>query len=735
MEGGAPPPDLTGVQDVRSAVRLSQRPQEALPPLELRGIADTLQTAARVRRWLDEHADRLEEVGRHLGTWPDATDLVRAIHKAILENGDIDDAASPRLRDVRTRQTRVRKQLVSRLETLAAARPSDEDSWVTVRGERYVIPVRVDAAGSVPGIVHDRSASGVTLFVEPLEVVEANNELQGLHDAEAREVHRILQELTGAVREHQDTALTALEGLERLDALHCIASWSREEEAVSPEIGAAVRLHAGRHPLLARQLRGTDQPLVPLDIALATGESLVITGPNTGGKTVALKCLGLLVLMHQSGVQIPAHVDSCLPIVTRVFADIGDEQSIEAAQSTFSSHLQHVGHAVREARSGCLVLLDEFMSGTDPQEGAALGKAILRALIRAGAQALVTTHLGELKLFAHVEPGVSNAAMLFDTASRAPLYRLQAGVPGASNALNIAARLGLPEDLLEEARELRGAESGALEDAITALEEERRALQKERADARNLEEESRRLRDDYTKRLEELRAERKQAIGEARREAADLVRDAQSTIENLVRELRETHASRETIHKAHRSLEEMRQETQEPQTELPAASRAPRVGDTVFVRTLQRQAEVEAVERGGQLRVRFGNIQMQVEAEDVAVVQPEAAPPTPRPARKRGAGPRLDRPRGGHDIQAEGVASLRLDVRGQTREEALAALDRFLDRAVLQGVPVAQIIHGKGTGALRAGIQSALADHPRVTSYRLGEHGEGGSGVTIVHLD
>jgi DNA mismatch repair protein MutS2 len=398
-----------------------------------------------------------------------------------------------------------------------------------------------------------------------------------------------------------------------------------------------------------------------------------------------------------------------------------------------------VGDAVHGAGRDCLVLLDEFMSGTDPQEGAALGKAILRRFVRRGAQALVTTHLGDLKLFAHAESGVTNAAMLFDADSRAPLYRLQAGVPGASNALNIAARLGLPDDLLQEARSLRGEASGALEDAITALEDERRHLQEERTAARTREEDSRLLQEELRAQLDALHASRKQALGDARREASELVRGAQSTIENLVRELRETQAARETIHKARRTLDVMRRTTSPEPEGVPESieDRPPRVGDTVYVRTLQRQATVEAVQRGDRLRVRFGNVQMQVEASDVHVLSAAATDAAAKPAasRRRRAGPHLDRARGGHDIQADDSVSLRLDVRGLSREEALQALDRFLDRAVLQGAPVLQIVHGKGTGVLRAGIGDFLAEHPRVASFRLGEHGEGGSGVTIVHLD
>jgi len=442
-------------------------------------------------------------------------------------------------------------------------------------------------------------------------------------------------------------------------------------------------------------------------------------------------------LMHQSGLQIAAHEDSQLPIIKRLVADIGDEQSIESAQSTFSSHLQHIGHAVQEAAPGTLVLLDEFMSGTDPQEGAALAKAILRRFVEKHVQALVTTHLGELKLFAHAEPGVANAAMMFDPHSRAPLYRLQAGIPGSSNAFNIAARMGLPEELLQQAQELRGADSGRLEDAIAALEQEQQRL----AAASELAEEaartSSRLREEHAAELAKLLKERKQQLGMARQEAADLVRQTKGKIENLVRELRETSASRETIRKAHDSLETLRSELIEAPVEKITSGAAPQVGDEVFLAGLQRLAEVIDVDRQGKLRVRFGNIEMQVDPADAEVRRSGASKQSAskQPGKRQGSRRPLDRRGGGHDIQAEEISALVVDVRGLDREEALAVLDRFLDRAVLQGAPLAQIIHGKGTGVLRASIQEFLAQHPRVSSYRLGDHSEGGSGVTIVHLD
>ena len=737
VDAGAAPPSLHAVADFRGALVHGRPGTAALAALELRSIADTLQTASRVRRWLEAQQGQLLAVCSYLGEWSEAHDVVQRIHKAILDTGEIDDAASARLRDLRSRQTTARKNLVRRLEKIASDQPRDGDSWVTLRGERYVIPVRTDAAATIPGIVHDRSASGVTLFVEPLEVVEGNNELQGLQDAERRECNRILQELTDAVLEHKGTALHALSALEKLDALMTAVLWGRDMRAATPAMADSIRLREARHPLLEMQLQGTSSSVVPLDIDLAVGQSLVITGPNTGGKTVAMKCLGLLVLMHQSGLQIPAHADSCLPVVTRLVADIGDEQSIEAAQSTFSSHLLHIGRAVCEARPGCLVLLDEFMSGTDPVDGSALAKAVLRTLVRRGAQALVTTHLGELKLFAHAEPGIANAAMLFDTDSRTPLYRLRAGVPGSSNALNIAARMGIAEDLIQEARDLRGADSGQLEDAIVALERERQALSEARQEASEAAQEGRRLREEYAERLKAIVAERKKHMGAARQEAASLVRDAQAQIENLVRELRETQASRETIHKARQTLDQLRDQVADDSPVGQAGeARNVEVGDTVYVRSLQRQARVEAVGRGGRLRVRFGNIQMQVDQGDVRVDGPASTSEGSAITREqRGASPGMDRLRGGHDIQAEEQVSLRLDVRGLDREEAVSTLDRFLDRAVLQGAPMIQIIHGKGTGVLRSGIQAYLADHPRVATYRLGEHGEGGSGVTIVHLD
>jgi DNA mismatch repair protein MutS2 len=621
-----------------------------------------------------------------------------------------------------------RDRILHRLEQHLKGRKAGADAYVTLRGERYVIPVRTDA-GEVRGIVHDRSGSGATLFVEPLDVVDANNELQSLRDAEHREARRVLESLTQRLGADASDVRNSLEALEEIDALHAAARAGAGMRGASPQIGTTLRLHDARHPLLETKLLERTESIVPLELDLSDARALVITGPNTGGKTVALKTIGLLVLMHQSGLLVPARSDSELPIFTRVVTDIGDEQSIEAAESTFSSHLRHVRTALAEAQPGTLALLDEFMAGTDPDEGAALAKVVLRRLVQAGATTLVTTHLGALKLFAHAESGLANASMLFDARSRRPLFRLEPGVPGSSNALATAERLGFDAPLLEEARRERGDDAGRVESILQALEAERRRLSEARHTAEEEGREARRMREENANAHAELSRRRNSFLKDARREVSDLVSEARARIERTVRELRESQASRNAIHTAREQLEQLGEEldARAPREPPPAtdsgATRPPRPGDTVWIRGLEREGELESVLSDGRARVRYGSAEVMVHLRDLEL--------------RAGAEPEPDAPpraAGGHDVIAGAEAPLDLDVRGLDREEALAAVDQFLDRALLQGTPLVCIVHGKGTGVLRRSIQKHLASHPNVAESRLGAHGEGGSGVTIAKL-
>ncbi|MFQ5598942.1 MAG: endonuclease MutS2 [Candidatus Krumholzibacteriia bacterium] len=720
---------LDGIHDLHPLLHAAKRQGGSLEPLELRRVADTLHAAARMRRFLDKHAESLRRVLELAAGLQRHGELVAAVHKAILETGELADDASAELRRTRERAAREREARLRRLQKRLEESGASSDAYVTLRGDRYVIPVRTTAAGSVRGIVHDRSSSGATLFVEPLEVVDANNELQSLRDAETREIRRILEALTRRVAAESEAASRSVDVLEEIDALHGSAQLSRRMRGASPRLGERLCLRDARHPLLELQLHESGGQVVPLDVEMQDARALVITGPNTGGKTVALKTIGLLALMHQSGLHVPAHPDSELPVFERLVADIGDEQSIEEAESTFSSHLRHVGGALERAGPRLLALMDEFMAGTDPDDGAALAKAVLRRLVARGATTLITTHLGALKLFAHAEPGLANAAMLFDVESRRPLYRLQPGVPGSSNALAIAERLGLEPAILDEARAERGSGAGRLEEALTALEAERRRLQEAREAAEAAGVEACRIREEHAEKLARLDAKRGEHLERARREASDLLSSAQARIEQVVRELRESAASRESIRDAHRGVQELRERLSTPPAPPPRATQGsagtpPQPGDTVWVRSIGREGELEGVLSDGRARVRFGNAELMVHVRDLE-----------RRGRRDSGEPAAAEPRpGSYEVQGDELQSVRLDVRGLDREEALAALDQFLDRALLQGVPLAQIVHGKGTGVLRRSIQERLASHPNVAEFRLGEHGEGGSGVTIVKL-
>lgn len=714
---------LEGIGDLRPSLARASVPGAHLESLELRQIAGTLRAFGRMRRFLTSQAEALPLLTGECDLLQPQDELARAIDKAVLDSGEIADTASPELARLRKRLAMQRQAVLQRLEAYLRQERGEAGDYVTLRGERYVIPVRADAGG-VRGIVHDRSSTGGTLFVEPLDVVEANNELQGLRDAEMREVQRILEELTSRLGAAAQAVSQSLSVLEHIDALHAAACVAETMGAARPRLGSKLRLRAARHPLLERSLRTHARTVVPLDLDLHEAKALVITGPNTGGKTVALKTVGLLVLMHQAGLQVPAHADSELPLFRRLVADIGDEQSIDAAESTFSSHLRHVRTATENAREGLLALLDEFMAGTDPEEGAALAKAVLRHLVARRATALVTTHLGALKLFAHGEPGLGNASMVFDAAQGTPLFRLQAGVPGSSNALATAARLGFDPQLVEAARRERGESASHVEEILEGLQEERQRYAGARQAAEEAEAESRRLREEAARELADLTRHRERHRAQARREAQTLLAEARARIEATVRAIREGQADRNAIRRAQEDLQDLTESLQPHPPDSGASKEVPRPGDAVWIAPLQREGRLERLLGEGRGLVRYGNAVVTVRLEDLEVrFAPEGTPPSP------------PRPTGGYEVQeAESQAALEVDLRGLDRAEALEALEQFLDRAVLQGLPSVRVVHGKGTGVLRRAIQEHLASHPSVASFRLGQHGEGGAGVTIAQL-
>ncbi len=718
---------LDGTHDVAAALALASRPGGRLDALELRQVAETLAVAARLRRFLDQHAERLPELCARSTQVVAHETMVAALVAAIDEHGVVRDEASSALRSIRRALQTERANLLEQLETLLRTSGAAGEGYVTLRGDRYVIPVRTESAGSVRGIVHDRSSTGSTLFVEPLAAVDANNELQRLHDAERREIDRILSDLSARVGGVADSAGASLDGIYMVDAVRARAAWARAFGCTSPRIGTPLQLRGARHPLLELQLRAAGSTAVPLDVDQGDASVLVLTGPNTGGKTVALRTVGLAVLLHQAGVSIPAAADSQLPVFARVVADIGDEQSVQNSESTFSAHLRHVTGLLVATPGPTLALLDEFMAGTDPAEGAALAQVVLRDLAQRRVTTLVTTHLGDLKLFAHTEPGLANAAMAFDPESRRPLYRLQPNVPGSSNAFAIAAGLGFPAPLLDAARALRGDAAGRMEALLQSLAEEHARLAATTLRAAEAEAEARRMREELAVELAEVARRRHGALTEARREGERLLAEARSRVEKLVRDLRTAAASPAAVRGAQEEIAAIeRAVNPDSERDIPivgeVSSSPPVPGNRVWVRPLGRDGILEAVESGGRARVRLGNVTVNVPFADL-VSRGAAADPLPAVSTSAAyVSPETEPP------------GTRLDLRGMERADALDALESFLDAMVVHGLNQAEIVHGKGTGVLRRAVQERLAAHPDVVEARLGGHGEGGSGVTIVRL-
>jgi DNA mismatch repair protein MutS2 len=725
---------IGGARDIRGALDRAARGGR-LTPAELLEVAETLEAtdrfATRLKAWRDPH---LSAVRDELDPAPE---LAQRIARSVDEAGEILDTASAELaairKRLRTAQERVRERLNAMLRSTSMAGIIGE-AIVTVRAGRYVIPIRAEAKGRLKGIVHDQSASGATLFVEPLTVVELNNKWTEATLAAEREEERILDELSQAVEARADALRDSLAALARADLWLARARLGAAMDAVRPTVADdAAELLSARHPLLGAAA-------VPIDIRLGDRfgyRALVVTGPNTGGKTVSLKTLGLLALMHQAGMRVPAADGARLPVFRRVMADIGDEQSIAQSLSTFSSHLRNVVRFVAEAGPATLVLLDEIGAGTDPAEGSALAMAILSRLLDAGAMVAATTHYAELKTFATEHPGVSNAAVEFDVTTLRPTYRLTIGLPGKSQAFAIAERLGLPEPILADARERISAEHASMEETLAAIAAAERA-QEDALDAARAERAA----------AAEERALAKTGVSKARREAAQLLADARRSADELVaraerevadmrRELtRQRNLSRgkrgtsaaafdELSRRATRARSEATasapDDTAEP---LDEAGPQPRVGLFGRSRTLGSTGRIVDVSgRTGRVTLETEGARVVVPADDVEVVPEPISGPTPR------------------DMEAEELrrraaqrVSPRLDLHGERVEAALERLQAHLDDALLAGLDEVVIVHGVGTGALRRAVREALAEHPRVRSVRGGRKDEGGEGATVAEL-
>jgi len=713
---------LRGWHDIRAELKRVLQ-GGILEAQELQKVAETLAAVRRVKAFFKERGSYpvLREICDGLTPFPELEERLR---RCIRPPDEVADAASPLLTDLRRRAERLRGEIKEALERYVRSPAWQkwlQEPLVTVREGRYVLPVKVEHRDKVTGLVHDQSASGATLFIEPLAVVERGNEIRRLKAREQREIERILSELSAAVGAVAREILISTETLGRLDLIMAKGRYSAALDGLTPVIVDEPRLElkGARHPLLGREA-------VPVDIRLGKDfDILVITGPNTGGKTVALKTVGLLVLMVQSGLEIPAAEESEVGIFERVFADIGDEQSVTESLSTFSSHMRNVIDILEQATARSLVLLDEVGAGTDPREGAALACAVLEELARRAAKTVATTHSGELKEFAAGRPRVQNASVDFDPETLSPTYRLIIGQPGRSNAFEIARGLGLAAELVARAREFLSPEEWRLHELADEMERARRRVQIEAAEASRLRAEAASLKAEYEGRLKELLSKREKILTEARESAASTVQQARQEAEAVIGELRErikvqerreqelaVQAARERL----RALSERYVQLPPLPAESPVrASVEP--GGTVYVPQFGQEGAVVGLPREGTVTVQVGAFRVDLPSSAV------------KPVGKR---------RSGGGVCFSGSAappSPTVDLRGRRVEEALQELERQLDAALLSGLGRVDIIHGYGTGALRAAVKEYLSAHPRVKAFRAGGSGEGGGGVTVAELD
>lgn len=723
------PVPIRGIRDIRSAVERGGVEGAILQPEDFLHLKDTLSAARRLRNYLvkrKEKAPWLAALAEPISLHPDLED---AIDRTLDQNGAIRDSASPELAKIRRGILRARERLGQHMESILKGLPSEviQDRIVTLREGRFVIPVRESQRRRVEGIIHDQSASGATVFIEPLAIVEMNNTLRRLELQEKWEIERILRELTDRVREIRRELEEDLHTLARLDGLYARAVFAVDFDAIAPALNeeGRIALRRARHPILVQRFRerGGEQDVTALDVHLGDAfTTLIITGPNAGGKTVALKTIGLLVLMAQAGFPIPADAASEVGVFRQVFADIGDEQSIENDLSTFSSHVKELVKVVRGADDRTLVLLDEIGASTDPDEGGPLAMAILERLIEHRARTVATTHHGALKAFAHERPGMENASMQFDGDTLTPTFRLRLGVPGSSYAFEIARRLGMPEEIVARASEYTGDAPRRMEDLIFELErhaqeydEELRAIERTRGDA---EERAR----EYEEKLRGVREEREQLRRDAVRQSKQILREANALIERTVAEIRTSGASADAIKRGRAAVQRALREAEEqvvPQREVQDPTEV-RPGDIVMVQSFGREGKVlEERTSSGRVLVEVGKVRVEMSPSELQVTGKAAEPEKRSPSSGWMSVPNV---------------SPELHVRGMTFAEAVPLVDKYLDDAFLAHLNTATIIHGKGTGALRTKIGNFLRTHPRVKSYRLGEWNEGGSGVTVVEL-
>ena len=714
-----------GVHDIRPFAENAVRGMRLLP-VDLLAVRSTLIAARDLRRSLIRLEAQFPRLASHAQRLFESTGLINEIGRCIDENnGEVRDDATPELAEVRRSLRDVFNRVQDKLRRILSTSrnaPYLQEAIITQRGGRYVIPIKSDFKGRIQGIVHDQSASGATLFIEPLATVELNNQMRELQVREQHEVDRVLGMLSNLVAADAQPIIWSIEALAELDVIFAKAKYADDTNAIEPAIEngprATLRLIRARHPLL------DPQTVVPIDIDPDPNTHIIVlTGPNTGGKTVTLKTAGLLALMTQCGLHIPCSAGSALSIFEDIFADIGDEQSIEQSLSTFSSHVVNITGFIDRVGPKSLVLFDELGAGTDPAEGSALARSILDTIKPTNAMTLVATHYPELKVWAHTTPGAVNASVEFDPETLRPTYKLTIGLPGRSNAFAIATRLGLPTDIVSHAKAMVAEGDLKVEDLLAEIHQQKEAIAQSREIADRARREAETTARNLRERLNKIEDERTDILDNAREDAQAQVELLREEIDRLrknlsVGEKPEVAAAIEQIDQ----LEELAEAIAPPlpPIEKPAlGSRKPiRLGDTVFVERINSTGEVTKIERG-MIEVAAGSLRLKVKPDEVEWrVSPKAAEVSVAAAQ----------------VKLTSHARMEVDLRGLRVDDGLDDLERQLDAAYLNGMPFVRIIHGKGTGAMKKAVREALHTNPHVKRFEGGKDEEGGDGVTIAFL-
>ncbi len=724
-------PAFSGNQELTRMLR-SLEIGASLSAAELLKIASLLECTARIKAYGrnerdEETADSLTERFHLLIP---LTSLVNEIHRCILEEDTFADDASPALRRIRKSQASVNDKIHSQLTGMVngSCRTYLQDAVITMRGNRYCIPVKSEYKSQVPGMVHDQSSTGSTLFIEPAAVVSLNNQLRELELQEQEEIEEILRTLSAMAAEHAAELLSNQNILTELDFIFARAALALSQNATKPIFNEdhVIRIRKGRHPLLDKKA------VVPIDIHLGDDfDLLVITGPNTGGKTVSLKTVGLFTLMGQAGLHIPALDRSQLSVFQEVYADIGDEQSIEQNLSTFSSHMTNTVRILGQADENALCLFDELGAGTDPTEGAALAIAILNHLHDRGIRTMATTHYSELKVYALSTPHVENACCEFDVETLRPTYRLLIGIPGKSNAFAISSRLGLPDAIIEQARAQIDEEKETFEDLLTDLENSRVTIEAEREEIAAYKQEIRTLKEKLQTKQEKIEASRNKILQEANEQAREILQEAKEIADETIRSFQKAGpgASMKDLEKARQKvrgkISEKNEKLSIPKNDTHVSGLKPnqvKKGDAVKVVSMGLRGTVSSLpDKKGNLFVQCGIIRSQVNITDLVLINEETI-----------TAPALQRTTtSGMKMSKSAAISTEINLLGKTVDEAMAVLDKYLDDAYLAHLPSVRIVHGKGTGALRSAVHRQLKRMKTIKEFRLGEFGEGDAGVTI----